>query len=114
MQNFIQAGDAGLTVAAPYDVLSGDIVVVGSLVGIAATDALTGADVEIVCEGVFDLPKDTTVAMSVGDRVFFNLANKWVDKTATAQQAVGVVVKAALAADTTTWIDVDPSTPVGT
>ena len=46
MKNFIQSGRT-LTVSAPADIKSGDLVVVGSLFGVAYCDAAIGADVEI-------------------------------------------------------------------
>lgn len=56
MKNFIQTGDM-ISVPAPATVSSGDIVVVGGLIGVAATDAASGAPVEIKLSGAFTLPK---------------------------------------------------------
>jgi predicted RecA/RadA family phage recombinase len=56
MKNYIQPGDV-ITVAAPADVASGDLVVVGDIVGVAAYSALSGAQVEIKTSGVFELKK---------------------------------------------------------
>ena len=58
MKNYIQPGET-VTLTAPVDVKSGDGVLVGSLFGVAAYDALTGTDVEVAVEGVFELPKIT-------------------------------------------------------
>ncbi len=55
MRNYVQPGDV-VTVTAPADVKSGDGVLVGSLFGVAAYDALAGAEVELALVGVFDLP----------------------------------------------------------
>ena len=55
MKNFVQPGNV-VTLIAPGDVKSGDLVVVGSLAGVAAYDALAGAEVEVSLVGVFDLP----------------------------------------------------------
>ena len=52
MTNFIKSGD-NLTLAAPYDVLSGGGFKVGNVFGVAANDALSGADVECNVEGVY-------------------------------------------------------------
>lgn len=59
MKNFVQKGNT-ITVAVPADVTSGQLVVVGSIVGVAAYSASSGADVEVTVEGVFELPKVTT------------------------------------------------------
>jgi predicted RecA/RadA family phage recombinase len=56
MKNYIQPGDV-VTLTAPADVKSGEVVIVGGLAGIAATDAKQGAEVETVLVGVFELPK---------------------------------------------------------
>jgi predicted RecA/RadA family phage recombinase len=52
MKNFIGLGDI-LTVTAPVAVESGGLVVVGSLVGVAVTDAASGEEVTINVQGVF-------------------------------------------------------------
>jgi predicted RecA/RadA family phage recombinase len=71
MQNFIQPGRT-LTVTAPGTIASGDVLVVGSIVGIAATDAASGADVEVDTEGVFSIPKVTTDVVSQGAPLYWN------------------------------------------
>ena len=65
MQNYIAPGE-NITVPAPADVKSGDLVVVGSLVGVASTDAASGDDVVISTDGIFELPKKTTDVVGVG------------------------------------------------
>ena len=45
MRNYIQPGHA-ITLAAPYDVVSGAGLLVGSIFGVASHDALSGAEVE--------------------------------------------------------------------
>lgn len=60
MRNFIQPGHT-ITLVAPAEVKSGDVVVVGGLAGVAAYDAAEGAEVETQLEGVFDLPKGADV-----------------------------------------------------
>ena len=55
MRNYVQPGNV-VTVTAPANVKSGDVVAVGSLIGVAAYDALIGAEVEVALTGVFDLP----------------------------------------------------------
>lgn len=70
MQNHIQTG-AVITVAAPADVSSGDGVLLGSLFGVAVTDALSGADVALAVEGVFTLPKTASQAWTLGVPVYW-------------------------------------------
>lgn len=67
MKNFVQRGDT-ITVAAPATLSSGDGVLIGSLFGVATTDAASGADVALVTTGVIALPKEsTTDTFAVGD-----------------------------------------------
>ena len=93
MRNFVQPGE-NLTIPAPADVKSGDVVVVGALVGVAAGDALTGADLDVCTVGVYTLPKVSALAISVGDLVYFDAATKLVNKTNT-NPKIGHAVAAA-------------------
>lgn len=94
MKNYIQLGD-NLTLTAPYNVSSGGGALVGSIFGVAASDALSGADMDIVTEGVFTLPKTSALAISVGDRVYWDDSAKVVNKTSSGNTLVGVAVSAA-------------------
>lgn len=71
MRNFIQTGDI-VTVAAPANVSSGDGVLVGTLFGIAATDAESGDDVAIKTMGMFTLPKASAQAWTVGALIYWD------------------------------------------
>ena len=72
MKNFSQTGDA-VTVPAPADVKSGDLVVVGTLFGVAATDAESGDDVVIHTSGVYTLPKKSAQAWSaIGTAIYWD------------------------------------------
>ena len=84
-KNYIQPGHT-ITVAAPTGgVLSGDGVLIGTLFGIAQYDAVEGAEVEILTEGVVEIGKTSALQIDVGDRLFWDATNKVVNKTATAQ-----------------------------
>jgi predicted RecA/RadA family phage recombinase len=65
MRNYVQPGDV-VTLTAPSDCKSGDVINVGSLIGIAATDAKTGQEVETALVGVFELPKAAGSALEPG------------------------------------------------
>ena len=72
MKNFQQPGET-ISVLAPRDVTSGAGVLVGTLFGVAATDALTGAAVEITRRGVFTgVPKTSAQAWTVGAKIYWN------------------------------------------
>lgn len=74
MKNFVQAGDT-LVVTAPAAVSSGDGVLVGSVFGVAVSDADNGADVPIKTSGVFDLPKTGSQGWSQGAPIYWDSAN---------------------------------------
>jgi predicted RecA/RadA family phage recombinase len=112
--NFVQKGDVMTVVSPSGGVSSGDPVLIGSLFGIALHDAAEDADLELGVEGIFTVPADNTIAMAIGDRLFWDATNGWVDKTATAQQAVGLAASAKVAAGTTVDIKLTGSTPAGT
>jgi predicted RecA/RadA family phage recombinase len=69
MLNFIENGDK-LQLEAPKDVIGGDAVAIGSLVGVAYVDAKEGELTNISLKGVYELPKLTTEAWSAGDKLY--------------------------------------------
>lgn len=71
MKNFVQTGSY-ISVPAPADVKSGDLVFVGSLFGVADTDAASGAPVVICTEGVYTLPKTSAQAWAVGAAIYWD------------------------------------------
>lgn len=94
-KNFIQGRGTVIAVAAPTGgVVAGELVVIRSLYGVALHDAAQGARVEIECPGgpVFSINGDTNLQINVGDRVFWDSTNEWVDKTTASQICVGVAV----------------------
>jgi predicted RecA/RadA family phage recombinase len=68
-KTFIQPGQV-VSLIAPADVLGGGVVVVGGLVGIATSDALQGAKVEVALTGVYEVTKVTTDDVEVGEALF--------------------------------------------
>ena len=93
MMNFVKSGD-NLTLAAPYDVLSGGGFKVGNVFGVAANDALSGADVECEVEGVYDLAKDAST-FAQGDLAYWDDAAKKVTSTVGSNLLIGAVEVAA-------------------
>jgi predicted RecA/RadA family phage recombinase len=92
MKNFVQSGRM-LTLTAPSGgVSSGAGVLSGSIFGVAAFDAAEGAEVEVATEGVFELPKTTGTAWTVGLPIFWNDTTKKAATTGDLQ--IGVAVAA--------------------
>lgn len=94
MRNFVQPG-VNLTLPAPTNVISGGVVVVGALVGIAAESALSGEELDIVTHGVFALPKVSALAIAFGDKVYWDDATDLVTKTASGNTLLGAAVSVA-------------------
>ena len=94
MKNYVQKGE-NLTIAAPYDVASGGGAKSGLIFGVAAVDALSGADVDLVTVGIFDLPKVSTDVFAVGFAVFWDNSAKLMTSTTRGNTKIGVAVKAA-------------------
>lgn len=95
MINFVQEGDVltldpGSTVAAGTGKLFGT-----ALFGVAAVDAVSGTASAFVTSGVVTIAKTSALAISIGDVLYWDGTNSVVNKTTSAQRAVGVAVSAA-------------------
>lgn len=94
MKNFIQPGDT-ITVPAPADVASGAGVLVGSLFGVASFDVKSGEEVEIATKGVFELPKTSAQAWTVGAPIYWDASNKVATSAASTNALIGVALAVA-------------------
>lgn len=93
MKNYVQKGETLTVLVAPYAALSGAGMLVGAgLFGVAAGDIASGGAGELLTEGVVEIPKTSALAISAGDRLFWDNTLKVVNKTLTAQLCVGVAV----------------------
>ena len=113
MKTFVQEGRS-LSLTAPRALSAGGGFLVGAIFAIAASDAASGAAVEGQREGVFDITKEPSLAISAGARVFWDNTNFRVTTTATSNFCIGYATQAALAADATVRVVLSPSTPAGT
>ena len=95
MKNYVKEGDT-LSLTPTAAVASGVGYLFGtSLFGVATNDVAANAQGEFLTEGVVEIDKTSALAISVGDRLYWDATNKVVNKTATAQQCVGIAVAAA-------------------
>jgi len=95
MNNYLQSGDV-LDLAPAADVASGVGHLFGTgLFGVALADVASGVVGSFLTEGVVTIGKTSALAIAVGDRVYWDAANKVVNLTGTAQQCVGIAVAAA-------------------
>jgi predicted RecA/RadA family phage recombinase len=93
MRNYIQPGHV-LTLLAPYDVASGDGLLVGSIFGVASGDALSGAEVEAQLTGVVEIAKTASQAWTAGAKVYWDNTAKRVTNVASGNTLIGVAVLA--------------------
>lgn len=114
MKNFVQEGDVLVLIPAAA-VASGVGYLFGAaLFGVATDDCAISTPGTFLVEGVVDIAKTSALAISVGDRLFWDATNKVVNKTATAQVCVGVSVSAASNPSATVKMKLGARTPAGT
>ena len=80
---------------------AGDVVVQGDLVAVTIRPLAAGEAGSLVTEGVFDFAKNTGVAYTVGQILYWDDTNNVVTATATGNKQIGKVVLAAATTDTT-------------
>lgn len=70
-------------------ILSGSVVLMGKMVGVAVTDIAPGKTGAVQVEEVFKLPKKAADAFSIGDVVYWSAADSEMVKAATGNTAAG-------------------------
>ena len=85
-----------------------------ALFGVAVDDVAANTPGQFITTGVVTIAKTSALAIAVGDRVFWNPSSKLVNKTATAQQQVGVAVEAAANPSSTVKIKIMQALPAAT
>ncbi len=114
MKNFIHSGQV-LTLTPAAAVASGVGYLFGqALFGVATNDVASGAPGEFITEGTVEIGKTSALAIAVGDRLYWDATNKVVNKTATAQQCVGVAIAAATNPSPTVQMKLVQLLPVAT
>jgi predicted RecA/RadA family phage recombinase len=113
-RNYKQEGDT-LTLTPAAAVAVGEGYLFGAaLFGVAMASVAANAAGQFATEGVWELAKTSALAISIGDRLFWDAANKCVNKTAAGQACVGIAVSVAANPSATVLVKLEASTPVGT
>src|SRR5262245_16708536 len=94
MKNYVQNGEV-VTLTAPYNVTSGAMLKVGSIVGVASATVASGASVETAVSGVFDVAKLSAQAWAVGDKVYWDDTAKNATTVASGNTLAGVAIAVA-------------------
>ncbi len=113
MKTYIQEGETlSLTPAAA--VVSGVGYLFGtSLFGVATSNVAANTSSEFRTEGVVTIAKTSALAITTGDRLFWDATNKCVNKTVASQQCVGIAVADAANTSATVTIKLGAYTAVG-
>jgi predicted RecA/RadA family phage recombinase len=98
MNNFKMSGIT-LTHIAAAAITSGQLVEAGQLIGVAVTDAAIGEEVELMVEGVFELPKTSADTPAEFANAYWDSSAGEVTTTATDNTLIGVFVNAYSAGD---------------
>lgn len=85
---------------ATADVAYGDVVPFQASIGVAAIDIKAGETGPVQVSGAFELDKDTAVAISAGDVVYYVAASGKINKTASGNLRAGIAIRDAASADT--------------
>lgn len=72
-KNFVQPGQV-IDFTAGENIASGDGVAVGTMLGVALSDIALGGKGAVQIEGVFDLPKLSTAAVAVGQKLIWDVS----------------------------------------
>jgi predicted RecA/RadA family phage recombinase len=110
MKNTVQSGKT-LSLLAPYIVASGAGFLVGSIFAVATCDAASGAAVEGVTVGVFDLAKTSAQAWTVGQKVYWDNTNKRCDTDGTVGPLIGVATAIAANPTATGYVRLNGAAP---
>ncbi|SEF44088.1 Predicted phage recombinase, RecA/RadA family [Alcanivorax sp. DSM 26293] len=98
-KNFIQRGD-NITVIAAALAASGDLIVMGSLFGVALHDAAANEELTLKTGGVWELPKTSADTPAVGADAYWDDAAGEITTVSTDNTKVGVFVEAAAGGET--------------
>lgn len=109
MKNFLQEGDTLDLIAPGGGVVSGNPVLIGSILAVPSADAAAGDVFAGVVEGVFKLAKSTAggTAITAGAKVWWDNSAKVVTKTPGANKLAGICVEACADGDATAKIAID-------
>lgn len=87
MRNMVSEGNV-ITMTAPADVVSGEGVVAGQIFGVATHSAVSGQPVELLVEGVVELPK-VAGSVATGVLLYWDATNKRATTVASGNRPIG-------------------------
>ena len=107
MAEYFQRGEAlDYTNAGSAKIEAGDVIVLGTKIGIAGCDIAVGAVGSVHVEGVYKFPK-ATGAITIGAAVYWDATNENITTTSTSNTLAGYAAAAAVSADTTVLVKIN-------
>ena len=97
MNNYVQRGDTVTHTVAGAAVVSGQVLLTGSILGICATSQEIGEEVELQVVGVFSVPKKSADTPAAFAKAYWDDTNKEVTTTASTHKILGVFTEAVAA-----------------
>ncbi len=94
MKNYVGKGDH-LTITAGAAITAGDVIVQGSVIGIAQATVASGEDVVLVRKGIFSVAKVSAQAWTQGAKVYWDSGADNFTTTASGNTLAGFAAKAA-------------------
>ncbi|NEX45189.1 DUF2190 family protein [Pseudotabrizicola algicola] len=94
MKNYVSSGDH-FTITAAAAIVSGQMVVAGSVYGVAQESVASGADVVLVRKGIFQLPKTSAQAWTVGAKIYWDAGNAVCTTSASGNTLIGAAAAVA-------------------
>ncbi|HXV31864.1 MAG TPA: DUF2190 family protein [Sinorhizobium sp.] len=110
MKNYIQPGKSIDITAPSGGVTSGLVAIIGSLIGVAAVTAAEGEAAAIATEGVFELPKTSAQAWTVGAKIYWDATNSVATTVSTSNTLIGIAVAVAANPSSTGMVKLGPTT----
>lgn len=95
MKNFIQPGKVIDAIAPTGGVVSGLVYVIGSLIGVADITAAEGAEFALSTEGVYELPKTSAQAWTLGAKIYWDSTAKVATTATSGNTLIGIAAVAA-------------------
>lgn len=102
---YVQHGDS-VDYTPTVDVAAGDVIAIGTLVGVAKRDIKANTLGAMTVLGVFDVVKDPAEVIALGDSIYWDSTNSRCTKVTTGNKYMGKAVLAAGANTTTVRVRV--------
>ena len=108
MAEYFQRGEAlDYTNAGSAKIEAGDVIVLGTKIGVAGCDIAVGAVGSVHVEGVFRFAKKANTAITIGAAVYWDATNEEITTTSTSNTLAGYAAAAAASADETVLVKIN-------